>query len=242
MNIVLTNDDGYEAPGIIAAYRALRDFGQVQVVAPLTERSACSHMITLHRPITVERVGHDELGSVYMVEGTPADCVRLAAVELIADPIDLIVSGINRGANSGVDVFYSGTIAGAREGAILGIPSIAVSQAVRAGVDIDWSAATDVAGFIIRELVTETLPSPGFWSVNLPLPIPADPHHHIHRVPVAMEPTPMRFNRIDRDDGRMVEFDYGASYWTRDVGERTDYSTIRDGAIAVSAIPLCGRF
>ena len=242
MNIVLTNDDGYEAPGIIAAYRALHALGQVHVVAPLTEQSACSHMITLHRPIIVQRVGHDELGGVHMVEGTPADCVRLAVAELIADRIDLVVSGINRGANSGVDVFYSGTIAGAREGAILGIPSIAVSQAVRAGVDIDWAAASNVTGLLIRKLVTEALPGPGFWSVNLPLPIPTKPHKYIRRVPVATEPTPLTFRRLDRDDGRMIQFDYGASYWSRDVGEPSDYSTIRDGAIAVSAIPLCGRF
>ena len=242
MNIVLTNDDGYEAPGIIAAYRALCELGQVHVVAPQTERSACSHMITLHRPITVERVSHDELGTVNAVEGTPADCVRLAFSELINGRIDLVVSGINRGANSGVDVFYSGTIAGAREGAILGIPSVAVSQAVRADVAIDWPAAGDITGSIIRKLMAETLPAPGFWSVNLPLPIPADAPRRIRRVPVATEPTPMTFSRVEHDDGRMVQFDYRASYWTRAVGEPTDYSTIRDGAIAVSAIPLCGKF
>ncbi len=245
MNIVLTNDDGYTAPGIAAAFEALRGLGSVHVVAPMTERSACSHMITLRRPITVDRRSDEHLGRVYAVEGTPADCIRLASAELISEPIDLIVSGINRGANSGVDVFYSGTIAAAREGAILGIPSIAVSQAIRVGTDVDWSAAANAAGLLIRDLLAEELPGPGFWSVNLPLPIPPDVRDQVRRVPVATDPTPMTFDRItadNGDDGRVTQYSYGASYWLRNVAEPTDYSTVRDGQIAVSAIPLCGRF
>jgi 5'-nucleotidase len=138
MTVVLTNDDGFEAPGLLAAFEALRGMDGVHVVAPRAERSACSHTITLKSPIGVERITHGGLGTVYAVDGTPADCIRLAFAALIEGPIDLVVSGINRGANAGVDTFYSGTIAGAREAAILGIPAIAVSQAVRRGVEADW--------------------------------------------------------------------------------------------------------
>ena len=243
MNIVLTNDDGYAAPGLEAAYRALADLGQVHVVAPRVERSACSHTITLRGPITVERLKHNPLGTVYAVEGTPADCIRLATATLIAPPIDLVVSGINRGANSGVDVFYSGTVAGAREGAIQGIRSISVSQAVRRGFEIDWTAASGIAAFVIRQLLDESLPGPGFWSVNLPLPIPADARERIRRVPVAIDPAPTNFEQTGHSsDGRVIDFDYGASYWARQVNEPSDYAAIRDGDVAVSAIPLCGRF
>ncbi len=116
MNIVLTNDDGFEAPGILAAHRALEGLGKIHVIAPAVERSACSHMITLRGPITVERVTRDELGPIFAIGGTPADCIRLAHAELVNGPIDLVVSGINSGLNVGINVRYSGTVAGAAEG------------------------------------------------------------------------------------------------------------------------------
>ena len=241
MRIMLTNDDGYDAPGLHAAYEALAPIGEIHVVAPKTERSACSHTITLRRPITVERMEHDQFGIVYAVDSSPADCVRLAVAELIDEPIDLVVSGINRGANAGVDTYYSGTIAGAREAAILGLKAIAVSQAVRPDLDPDWPTARQISGALIRELIDEPLPGPGFWSINLPAPIPADPKNHVHRVPLASHPMPMAFDRADHDDGRTA-FTYGASYWIREVDGLSDYSIIRDGGIAVTPIPLFGRF
>lgn len=242
MDIVLTNDDGYDAPGLRAAYHALRDIGNVHVVAPKAERSACSHAITLRRPITVERINTDDLGTVYTVDGSPADCVRLAFAALFEKPFHLVVSGINAGANAGVDTFYSGTVAGAREGAILGIRSIAVSQAVRTGVEVDWSAATAATRMLIDQLKNESLPGAGFISVNLPCPIPPEPDKHIHRVPVAVHPMPMTFDRSDSADGNTMAFDYGTSYWLREVSGPSDYSVIRDGGIAVTAIPLFGKF
>lgn len=242
MNILVTNDDGWDAPGLHAAVDALNDLGSVHVIAPKAERSACSHTITLGRPITVERLQDEHLGTVYAVDGTPADCVRLAVAALVERPIDLVVSGINRGANAGVDAFYSGTVAGGREAAIQGILAIAVSQALRPDVETDWAAATDVAARLIKDLLEDSLPGPGFWSVNLPAPIPADAQNHIHRVPAAAHPTPMTFDRAEREDGRVMEFDYGASYWLREVSAPSDYSVIRDGGIAVTAMPLFGRF
>ena len=242
MDILLTNDDGFDAPGLRSAYRALERIGHVYVVAPKTERSACSHTISLRGPINVERRQHEIYGTGFAVDGTPADCVRLAVSALSERPIDLVVSGINRGANAGVDTFYSGTVAGAREGAILGIRAIAVSQAVRAEVETDWQAASDVAETLVKALMKEELPGPGFWSVNLPAPIPNEPDKHVRRVPVAVHPMPMTFDRSDNGDGKTLAFDYGASYWLRDVSGTSDYAAIRDGDIAVTAIPLVGRF
>src|SRR3990172_6004881 len=157
MNILLTNDDGYDAAGLHAACDALAGLGTVYVVAPKVERSACRHTITLRRPITVERRTHAGYGVSYAVDGSPADCVRLAVAALVDRPIGLVVSGINHGANAGVDTFYSGTVAGAREGAILGIPSVAVSQAMR-GIEPDWRAATEITTSIIKHLLAEPLP------------------------------------------------------------------------------------
>ena len=242
MNILLTNDDGYDAPGLHAAFDGLRDLGSVHVVAPKAERSVCSHAITLGRPITVERLKHGHFGMVHAVDGTPADCVRLGVAELVEQPIDLVVSGINRGANAGVDAFYSGTIAAAREAAIMGIAAIAVSQAVRAEIETDWAAATNVTAMLVKELVAEALPGPGFWSVNFPAPIPTDARNHIHRVPTSAHPPPITFDRVEREDGRIMEFRYGASYWDRDVSGPSDYTVICQGGIAVAAVPLLGRF
>jgi 5'-nucleotidase len=189
----------------------------------------------------VKPEAHERFGTLYAVDGTPADCVRLGVAALIEKPIDLVVAGINAGANAGVDTYYSGTIAGAREAAILGIRAIAVSQALRADVTTDWSAAREVTAALIKELLEEPLPGPGFWSINLPAPIPPDALDHIHRVPIASHPMPMKFDQAERHDGRM-EFAYGASYWLREVSAPSDYSVIRDGGISVTAIPLFGRF
>lgn len=241
-NIILTNDDGINAPGLVAAYDAITDLGTVHVVAPSSERSACSHAITLRRPITVERVTHDHFGPSFAVDGTPADCVRLAFAALFEQPIHLVVSGINQGANAGVDTFYSGTVAGAREAAILGAHAISFSQALRREVKLDWSKASAAARTLAEELVDEELPGPGFWNVNFPAPIPDDPQNHVHRVPVAVHPMPLKFDRKEQDNGRILQFDYGVSYWLRDVSGPSDYSVIREGGIAVTEIPLYGRF
>ncbi len=242
MNIILTNDDGYQAPGLAAAYEALRALGTVHVVAPREERSACSHAITLRRPITVRREAHPSMGPIFTVEGSPADCVRLAAVALIDKPIDLVVAGINAGANAGVDTWYSGTVAGAREAAVLGLKAVAVSQARRAERETDWARAGEATGIVLRHLFDQTLPGPGFWNVNLPAPIPSEVEKSIEHVPVSTQPVPMQFDRREGDDGQSMQFAYGASYWLRDVSGPSDYSVLRDGRIAVSAVPLFGRF
>lgn len=242
MNILLTNDDGYDALGLRAAFQAVKDLGSVHVVAPSRERSACSHTITLRGPIRVERRKHPLYGVSFAVDGTPADCVRLAFSALIERPIDLVVSGINHGANAGVDAFYSGTVAGAREATILGISAIALSQAVRAEVEVNWQATSEVSAALVRELAEERLPGPGFWSVNYPAPIPANPLTRVRRVPPADHPMPMTFDRSESADGETLEFGYGVSYWLREVSGPNDYAVIRDGDIAVTAVPLFGKF
>ncbi len=239
--IVITNDDGYDAPGIHAAYRAVGDLGHRVVVAPRTERSACGHAITLRKPIHVERRIHEEFGEMYIVDGTPADCVRLAYAELINGPIGMVVSGINRGANAGVDLYYSGTVAGAREGAILRLPAVAISQAVRHEAAVDWTVTHQVAGLVLRSLLLEAAPAPGFWNINLPAPIPPEPMKHVHRTCVANHAMPMKFERKALNPDHEWEFGYGASYWVREEVGPSDYTVLRDGGIAVSAVMLDAR-
>ncbi|HBU11661.1 MAG TPA: 5'/3'-nucleotidase SurE [Clostridiales bacterium] len=132
MHIVLTNDDGIHAYGIMALAKRLKNEHTVTVVAPDSERSACSHSITLGKPLSVRNVHRDEYDGIcaYSVNGTPADCVKLATSALIEKKIDLILSGVNLGSNLGTDIAYSGTVNAALEGTICGVPSIALSQRI----------------------------------------------------------------------------------------------------------------
>src|SRR5215510_118340 len=135
--ILLTNDDGVHAPGIKALAARLSSQGTVYVVAPDREVSACGQSLTLKHPLRAEKIEE----RVYSVDGTPADCVNLALVKLLPRRPDLVVSGINRGANLGEDVFYSGTVGGAREGTFFGVPSIAVSLTAKHETDFEAAAA-----------------------------------------------------------------------------------------------------
>ena len=130
MRILLTNDDGISAPGLQAARRALRELDgvEVDVIAPDSNRSATARSITTRSPLSVEEVEFDDGDRGYATDGTPVDCVRFAELGLVGGRPDLIVSGINHGANLGDDITYSGTVAAALEGIVLGIPAVALSQ------------------------------------------------------------------------------------------------------------------
>jgi 5'-nucleotidase len=163
--ILVTNDDGVAAPGIRAAAEALRDVGEVVVAAPDRERSAASHSISLDRPLRVDEV---EPG-VYSIDGTPVDCVYLALLHLVPRKPALVVSGINNGFNLGSDVFYSGTVAGAVEGALRGVPALAVSLERRRPQD--FSHAADFTRALAAELIRRgpaALPDASLLSVNVP--------------------------------------------------------------------------
>src|SRR5438874_357339 len=128
MRILITNDDGIHAEGLLALKRALSEMAEVVVVAPDRPRSACGHSITLHKPLRVTEVRLPDGSPAYSTTGTPSDCVSLAVLDILRDrPPDVVVSGINSGPNLGWDLTYSGTVSAAMEGAILGIPSIAIS-------------------------------------------------------------------------------------------------------------------
>jgi len=135
MKILLTNDDSIRAEGLAALWNALKDIADVAVVAPDRERSATGHGITMDVPLRAEKTSLFD-GQGWMVNGTPADCVKLAVNCLLKEKPDLVIAGINRGPNLGIDVFYSGTVSGAMEGTILGFPSIAVSVASYKNPDV----------------------------------------------------------------------------------------------------------
>lgn len=166
MNILLTNDDGIFAEGIYAIYTELKKIGQVTVVAPDSERSSVGHGITLSHPIWYKKVRRKGKFFGYGISGTPADCVKFAIGVILKRKPDVVVSGINLGPNDGCSVFYSGTVAGAREGALLGIPSVAVSLATFLNPDFSYAAqcGARLAG-IARQC---HIPRGTFLNVNVP--------------------------------------------------------------------------
>jgi len=140
MQILLTNDDGIFAPGLAAIYKELVKFGDVMVVAPADSRSGASHSVTFSQPLVCNKVDINGQFTGFSVRGSPADCVKLACMQLCERPIDLLVAGINNGANAGINVYYSGTVAAAMEGAFLKIPSVAMSLAAEEQMDFEKAA------------------------------------------------------------------------------------------------------
>jgi 5'-nucleotidase len=167
VRILLTNDDGFNAPGLRSIQRVLRELGHVDVVAPRTEQSGVSHSITYLRPLTAERFDQDHAGAGWAVDGSPADCVKLGISELLDQPPDLVVSGINRGLNAGINVLYSGTVAAALEGAFFGINSIAIS--LEETTVMPYREAAEIAGQVIGQVLAQQEQSSSLYNLNIPL-------------------------------------------------------------------------
>ena len=166
MHILLTNDDGIYADGIYALYLELKKIAKVTVVAPDTERSSVGHGITLAHPIWQKKVNRRNKFFGYGISGTPADCVKFAIGVILKGKPDMVVSGINHGPNDGCSVFYSGTVAGAREGALLGIPSMAIS--LDAFLNPNFSYAAQCGARLAKIIVKEGIPKGTFLNVNVP--------------------------------------------------------------------------
>ncbi len=162
VRILVTNDDGIASPGIHAVAAALGALGEVWIVAPDRERTAVGHAVTLHKPLRITKMAP----RTFMVNGTPVDCVNLALVKILPGPPALILSGINRGVNLGDDVMYSGTVSGALEGTILGIPSIAVSQ--EGGETFRFEVGARYAARVAAEVLQHGLPAETILNVNIP--------------------------------------------------------------------------
>ena len=188
MNILLTNDDGIHAPGLCSLYEALEEKHHVWVVAPDTERSAVGHAITLTDPLRVRQISNisrrlKNSSLAWAVSGTPADCVKIGAREIIDAPIDLVISGINLGPNVGINVLYSGTVSAATEGAMLGIRSIAVSIDSYKAPDLCFAA--NFIPYLMKSLNKISINKNVALNVN----IPALPPHHIKGVKITRQDT-----------------------------------------------------
>jgi 5'-nucleotidase len=223
--ILVTNDDGVRSDGIHALAAALAPLGQVTVVAPMTEASAIGHALTLRRPLRIETMGP----GVFGVDGTPTDCVNIAVTTILKGLPDLVVSGINKGYNIGDDVTYSGTVAGALEAALLGIPAIAVS--LEGAAEYDFSFAAQAALAVARELFRRPLGGRAFLNVNVPRgPIRGyrtavqARRNHVTSVSARVDPRGREYYWIDEAQDDWQPHD------------QSDYQAVIDGYVAVTPL------
>lgn len=238
MKILLSNDDGIHAQGIQTLYESIVDLGDISIVAPNAERSAVGHAITIADPLKVEHVLREGQFYGHAVNGTPADCVKLACCALLPAPPDFIISGINLGPNAGISVIYSGTVSAATEGAILGIPSMALSLSTF--INPYWDTAGRCARMVIERFLRTPPPPDCLINVN----IPNLPFNQIQGLKVTRTGR-SRFKEVfhQRLDPRGRQYywldgDLEALEDRRDYAENTDLQAIDDGFISVTPIML----
>jgi 5'-nucleotidase len=232
---LLTNDDGVYAPGLRALRLELKKLGDVTVVAPVGEQSAVGHSITLLTPLLVQEVLDEEGKPMgWAVEGRPADCVKLALLELLPQPPELIVSGLNAGSNSGINVLYSGTVAAAIEGAFYGQTSIAVSLEYTKPKPLDFTRAARLACGVIEQILQKSIAEGTLLNINIPS-LEKGPVKGVRAVPQNLSAFRESFDRRIDPRGRVY-------FWTKpdfhcpDPGPETDVTALNEGYITVTPL------
>lgn len=227
MRLIVTNDDGIDAPGLATLAAIAGPAGDVVVVAPTGPQSGVGHQVTTDAPIHVDHLARGR----YRVAGTPADCARLALTKLAHDA-DWVLSGINQGGNLGADVYTSGTVAAAREAALLGSPAIAISHYVARGRAIDWALAARRVRPVLEMLLARPLEAGHFWNVNLPHPRDDAAAPAIVFCGLDTRPLAVRYRR----DG--AAYVYTGDYHTRPRQAGRDVDVCMGGDIAVTKVTL----
>lgn len=237
MRILLTNDDGIYAPGLAAMERELRKMGEVHVASPATEQSGVGHSITYLTPLLCKQIFEGERLRGYAVEGSPADCVKLAISQLVPAPVDVVVSGINGGLNVGINVLYSGTVAAAIEGAFFRLNSFAVSLEYDPHADFDTAAR--LAASLIRQVLKQQTRPPQLFNINLPTAAvqlaAAGGTPEVKCVPMGVERYGEHY--ICRQDPKGRNY-----YWStndpppRRTAHPTDLTVVSDGNISVTPL------
>jgi len=230
MRILLSNDDGYQARGLRTLAEALKQIADVVVVAPDRNRSGASNSLTLETPLRVERVERD----LYYVNGTPTDCVHIAITGLLEQEPDVLISGINNGANLGDDVLYSGTVAAAMEGRFLGIPSIAVSLVLNGNEH--YETAAKLVRKLVERNVTDPLPTDSILNINVP-DLPFDDLKGVRA-------TRLGFRHKSEPAVKALDPHNRPIWWIgpagagQDTGPGTDFHAIAEGFVSVSPIKV----
>ena len=228
MRILISNDDGYEAPGLAALAEAMRGLGDIVVVAPSRNRSGASNSLTLDRPLSVHRAAN----GYYVVDGTPTDCVHIAATGLFTQRFDLVVSGINNGTNMGDDTVYSGTVAAAMEGFLFGMPAFAFSLTTR-----DW-AHLDTAARVARDIVERhcvaALTGPFLLNVNIP-GVAYDQLGGVRATRLGKRhPSEPVIKTVDAQGAEV--YSIGPAGPAKDAGPGTDFHAVASGYVSVTPL------
>ncbi len=230
MRILLSNDDGYFAPGIDHLAQALAEIADITVVAPERDRSGASNSLTLDRPLSLRRAAN----GFHCVNGTPTDCVHLAVTGMLDELPDLVVSGINLGANMGDDTIYSGTVAAATEGFLLGIPAVAVSLCSKAGVHFETAAR--VAREIVETIVRERPWAPLLLNVNVPdVPYAELRGRAVTRLGKRHKAEPVVRTTTPRHE---TVYWVGAAGAAQDAGEGTDFHAVGQGLVSITPLQI----
>jgi len=227
MKIILTNDDGIDAPGLHALYQILKDQAMTVVVAPQKPQSGVGHRVTVDSPIQLTKIAKNR----YAVDGTPADCVRIA-LKHIAPDAEWLFAGINPGANLGSDVYNSGTVAGAREAAILGCRSAAVSQYIAKDHPLDWDLTRHHTARVVRALLDKDPGTGYFWNANLPHPLVSDIDPDI--IFCNLDTNPHEYSYREQGDHLIYE----GTIHTRPRDEGLDVAVCFGGKISVTRIAV----
>lgn len=236
MRVLLTNDDGIYAPGLRALRKELLELGSVTVVAPATEQSAAGHSVTLLTPLLVNEVFDDEDGKSFVgwaVEGRPADCVKLALLELLPEPPDVIISGMNAGSNAGINVLYSGTVAAAIEGAFYRHTAIAVSLEYDKKI-YDFPKGAQYARKVIEQILAHEPPPGSLFNVNLPV-LERGPIRGVKVLPQNVSPYTETFDRRVNPRGRTY-FWMNPEFVCPDPHPDSDVSALAEGYITVTPL------
>jgi 5'-nucleotidase len=235
MHFLLTNDDGIHAPGLAALEHAIRLLpgATVSVFAPAMEQSQCGHRVTTREQISVTQLEERR----YSVEGTPADCVRIALYAFAIRP-DFVISGVNAGGNMGQDLHISGTVAAAREAAFHGLPAAAFSHYLIRDLALDWPRGTEWTHDILPELLAQPLRDGEFWNVNYPH-LPAGRTEMPARIPCHPCRAPLKVSyETTRRGPTLTGHRYTATYASRPVEENSDVAVCFGGKIAVSRLRI----
>jgi len=224
MNLILTNDDGFQAPGIQALQTIVQ---QGIIIAPETELSGCGHQVTTKKGLKLQ----EHSPRVYSLNGTPADCVRIALTQLFPDT-EWVISGINAGGNLGADVYISGTVAAVREAVFLGKKGIAISHWRKRSLEIDWTVAARWSGKVLDKLLSLPLPPNCYWNVNLPHLEPNADDPEIVFCEGGTQPLPVEYYF----DGE--QYHYRGEYGKRQRKIGSDVDVCFSGNIAVSQLKL----
>ncbi len=230
MRILLSNDDGYFAPGLAALAQSLGTVAEVTVVAPERDRSGASNSLTLDRPLTLRKAS----SGFYYVNGTPTDCVHLAVTGWLPQLPDMVISGINHGANMGDDTIYSGTVAAATEGFLLGIPSIAISLA---GVTMGhYATAAQVALDLVNRYLKQPLSQPMLLNVNVPdMPYVELKNTETTRLGKRHKAEPVV--KAESPRGETVYW-VGAAGGAQDAGAGTDFHAVAQGRVSITPLQV----